>query len=375
VAFADWRFLISDVNGNIQGELLGAKSRAITYLLHDRTIATGSINGRDPQAELLQETTSDLIVYREPKKIFRGRMGTTSDTIDQDSHDVQWSAQDYRGMLSRRIVPEGGLTYTNVDQSTIAWNLINASQAQTGGNWGITRGMWTPSVNRTAAYVAGTYLDQAITDLSNLDAGFDYEIDANLMFKTWPVPSTALYTGLGRGQNIGMVLTYGDNVRHVYRTIDTTQFSNVIRLSGSSTTGSVLTSVDVVGLYTGNFGQAGRWETQLANSDITDVTRLTAAALAALTEQALLIPSFQLTLTNGWWDPDQLWLGDIVRVVLHSGRLVDDWTARVIQISVTLGDDSNEENVVITVGTLIGNLLKRIQAQETSINKVTRTST
>jgi hypothetical protein len=322
---------------------------------------------------MIAETTTDLLVYRDQTKMFRGRIGTSQDALDENAHTVQWSAMDYRSMLGRRLVSPGNLTYTSQDQIDIAWNLISVAQGGSGGPWGITLGRQGRGIVRTIAFNSGAYVEPSITDMSNLDNGFDWEIDANLKFNSWLVPTRNIYTGLGRGQSVGLVLRYGDNVRKVTRTVDTTKFANVVRYSGSVTAGSVTKDIETEVLYTGAFGPQGRWESSVSNPDLTDVNAVSGAALAELTRNAILLPSYQLTLTRGWWDPTQLWLGDLVTVNIHRGRLNESWQARVSQIGLTVGDEANEENIVVTVGALLGNMLTRVKSNEKVLYKSIRT--
>jgi hypothetical protein len=373
---AGWTFVVWDPSTNTAiGELSAPLGRQISFQLSDACLLNFQMNGRDPQALFPVETLTDIVAFRDNVRLYRGRLGSSQDSLDEDTHTVQFSAIDYRGMLGRRLVPANGLTYTSTDQATIAWNLINAAQSGAGGNWNLTRGIWRPSVSRTYAVAGGALMDASVNNLSNLDQGFDWEIDANLEFNMWPLPSMNIYMGLGRGSNKGGVLTYGDNVQHAARTTYSTNYANVVRYSGSNTVGA--TTVDIVSeaMYGGDFGTAGRWETQEGNTDLVSLANLNAMALAELTRTGILLPSYQLTLTDGWWDPTQIWLGDIVQVNVVSGRLDDHYSARVIQIDIYINDLANKETVVVTVGTTTGNLLGRIVKNEKILYQSTRTGT
>jgi hypothetical protein len=242
------------------------------------------------------------------------------------------------------------------------------------GAFGITRGRWTPSVSRTITEVAGSIVEQAINDIATLDAGFDWEIDPLLRFNSWPVPSQGVFTQLGRGQNTGLVLKYGDNVSDVQRAVDATQYANVIRFSANFTTGSDTVDIVSQAIYGGAFGQAGRWEHQDSNNNITDTTTLAQTASAELIKMATIVPTYQMTLTRGWWNPTILWLGDVVTVNVWHGRLGDTYQARVSQIDVYVGDAANEETIVVTVGPRYQNLLWRITQVEQLLTQVSKTA-
>jgi hypothetical protein len=408
----DWHMYACDVHGNLIGELTTGITRQFTWVLTDACSASWTMDAMEADANYVNEITSDLKVYRNKQIMFRGRIMSSQDTIGEaasnttattvggggggassfaatspDAHTVDFVATDYRGMLAHRLVPES-VTYGTkkypVDQCTIAWELIDYTQHLPGGDWSVKRGTFTSSTTRTYKTTGGTYIDQAIDDMANLNAGFDWEISPNMHFNTWPIPNNSKPPGgavlrRGRGQDIGMKLTYGDNVSNVQRSLNASSgqpYSNVVRTSGSFTGGVKKAQYDVVSqaVYGSAFGNAGRWEYQVGNNNLTTVKAVQDAAIWELVRDANPEPSFVLTLTDGWWDPGQIWLGDLVTVTVNHGRLNDSWLTRVIQMDVFLSDVSGDEIVQVTTGPRYGNMMHRILRHEREITKITKSA-
>jgi hypothetical protein len=378
----DWHWLVASTAGIPLGEITNATQRQVSFLLRDACYASWNMDAMDPQAAMITELQNDLLLYRGNKLMFRGRIGSTQDTLgtpnagggggEPDAHTVQFSAIDYRSMLGFRVIQDPGLSYTNVDQGLIAWDIINRSMNLPGGNWGITQGRWVSSVQRTTAQSAGTLVQGVIDDLSNLDQGFEWEIDANLKFNIWPVPTLSLYTSNGRGANNGIVLTYGDNVMAALRSVDATYYANDIRYAGE---GSIVSTTNVVAAgIAANWGVVpqGRWTVEDSNTNITDQPTLNAAALLDLNARSGVNPNYSMTLTHGWWNPSMLWVGDVVQVVVQHGRVNESFQGRVSQIDIYQGDAASEETTVVTVGRRMGSLLRRLPTTERKLEQIAK---
>lgn len=76
----------------------------------------------------------------------------------------------------------------NVEQRSIAWQLIDYTQNQTGGALGITRATAAGSaVTRTVLYCAEErqVIADAIEDLASADDGFDFDVGPDKVWRTW----------------------------------------------------------------------------------------------------------------------------------------------------------------------------------------------
>ena len=379
--------IATDIRGNAIGEVTNATARQFMFFLRDTCTASFQMDALDPQAQMIDELSTDLMLWRDSTLMYRGRFGASQDTLgspgggsavsgDPDTHTVQLSAVDYRGMLGYRIFP-ADTTYTNVDQGQIAWQMINSSETRLAGAFGITQGRVPTSIQRTITQTAGSIVEESINDLALLDNGFDWEISPTLQFNTWPIPSQGSLNQLGRGQNIGMTLNYGDNVMAAQRSLDATLYANLIRYTGGTPSGAttpLVSNVDIVTnlLYEANFNIRGRWEGIDSNTNILNQAALNAAALGDLVRRAAAIPSYTLTLTPNWWDPIQLWLGDIVSVIVNHGRLAENFVGRVSEIDIYIGDDANDETVVVTIGPRIGSLLRRLLSEHKKLEQIAK---
>jgi hypothetical protein len=390
-----WHVIVADIHGNAIGELTNMQQRQFFFPLNDVCTASFRMDAMDPQAEMVIESETDLMLWRDEKLMYRGRFGATTDTLgspmgsaaggEPDQHTVQFSAADYRGMLGYRFVADpsptnlGNTVYTNMDQGQIAWSMINTAESRAAGAFGITQGLVPASVARTYTATAGSLVGQDITDIGNMDQGFDWEIDPYLKFNMWPIPSLGRLTKNGRGSSQGMTLVYGDNVMACQRSFDATQYANYLRYTGGTPSGAAnpLTAYsDIVSadLYEATFALRGRWEGIDSNTNLMEQASVTAAALDDLVVKAAAVPAYQLSLTPGWWDPSQLWLGDIVRVIIDHGRLTDDLTGRVTEIDIFIDDDAGGETAIVTVGPRIGSILRRMISDRNKLNQMAKMS-
>lgn len=331
-----WHFVLVNTDGSAIGELTAAKSRKVIWPLSDAASASFTIDGQHPQALLISELETDLIVYDDAgTKRFRGRLGTSGDQVAASGHQASFSAVDYRGFMGRRILwPGSTTTFTAVDQALIPWVLISDSQGLPGGNLGITEGVGNPTgVIRTFTFAVGSKLSDLFSQVANVTNGFDYEIDPNLALNVF-YPQ--------RGSATQSVLEYGGTVLSFARTLDTSKFANAVRYSGESS----LTPVTAVA---SSFSAAGRWESQVGDTSVLDQPTLTLKANQELATDEVPQPSYSMVLRDGWWSPEVLWLGDSAPIVLKSGRMNVISTQRLTQVDLDLGDDGGK-TVTLTTG-------------------------
>lgn len=334
-----WRFVLLDSSGNQIAGLTAATARSVTWGTDAPSAATFTLSGGHPQAALILETATDLLVYDvNGIKRFRGRITSSSDDVSAAGHTCQFNAIDYRGFLQRRMVwPGSSFLFTGTEQVNIAWQLIADTQAQTGGNLGITNHSVATGINRNALYNYGDEILSTITTLADNTFGFEWEIDPDLRFKTY-YPR--------RGGAFGQILAYGPQVISAKRTVDSSVFANAIRYSGD---GSLVPATSVVGSFAG----AGRWERQIGDTTIFDQATLNAKAVWYLAQNDVLNPSYEVVLNPAYaWDPSVAWIGDTITLVVRSGRLNVNGMYRISQIKVDPGDDGGDV-VTLTCGPII----------------------
>jgi hypothetical protein len=334
---ADWSFVLCGTppSGLAFLELTGATARRAVWRVDDSPTVAFGLDGRSAEAAAIVELATDLIVYRDGAKLFRGRLGAIGDRINADLHRCSLAAIGYRGMLDTRIIAAGGESFTGVDQGTIAWNLIQTTQAQSGGNWGITNGIGaTLGTARDRSYDPGKPRGEAISELGRVDGGFEWEIDADLALNRWS-PT--------RGSATGVVLDWGGLISSVDRQLSPRDYSNApMAIGADGLTPAVQTSATIA------TDPQGRWELSRGYTTILEQATLDARALWLLDQTSTLRPEFAATFRAGaWGGPSHVWIGDTVTLVVNSGRLAVNAAHRVVELAADLDDNGGE---TITVG-------------------------
>lgn len=335
MAQQQWAFVAMDSAGNELGELTAAQSRSLTARVDGPWSASVSMSGRNPQAALLTELDTDLVVYLNGAKLFRGRVGPTQDDVGEDAHTVTFTALDYRAILDRRLLYEGDtLAFVGVDQAAVAWALVGNTQAQTGGYLGITGPPANTGVTRTRTFEAGKPVGEAITQLSQVVNGFEWRIDGNLALVVY-FPE--------QGANNGYVLDYGGTVSRVRRAFDPATFANGIRATGDPALTTERRSSAGIAV-----DPRGRFDQQFGFPDVLEQTTLGLKADFLLADRSVLRPSYAVDLKAGRWGAE-LALGDTAQLVVSSGRLAVNESARVIALTLAL-DPHGAEKVTATLG-------------------------
>lgn len=336
-----WRAGVSAVPalvgiGGPAAALRNAAGRSLRLRLLEPSDATFTVPGSSAEAALLEELITDLWVYRNGTSVFRGRVMSTRDTVDQ-RHDTAVQVGDYRSVLDRRI-RWTDRTWTGVEQSTIAWNAITDTQADPGGDIGLAQGTWpTTGVTRASVTMAaGDSVWGLIKRLGGMNGGFEFDIDANL---------TANLYYPRRGSDVGTTLDYGGLLDKVDRVFDAARYANSIRQSGAD--GVAVTTATTTDIAT---APEGRWDAQFGDTQLTTSDMVAQTAAANLLLASMPLPSYSVRFARGrWLGPSHVWLGDYVSVVVKSGRLNERITSRVYEIGVDV-DANNQETVTAVVG-------------------------
>lgn len=101
----------------------------------------------------------------------------TGDTISFVSRGLLYYL---RHMIVDPVFSAATAEFTNVDQYTIATTLIDDWQSGTSGNFGIdTSGVGLSGTTRDRVYQYGDNVFQRVTELAEVDGGFDMSIDAD----------------------------------------------------------------------------------------------------------------------------------------------------------------------------------------------------
>lgn len=233
MAIKKWQFQLIGSGGSGVGalsDLVDATNRSFTVRLDDSSEASFTVDGYSPDALLVDELSTDLLVTLNGDKLFRGVVGGTTDTLTEDGYSLGVNCSDYRERLNRRILMPVDLNYPdNVDQSAIAWAAIARAQAvgnHPGGPMGITEGPDNDTgVLRSFPWTAGMKIaDDVISALAHLENGFEWDIDPDLVFR--------VYYPLRGDQSGTKLLDYGGAASSVTRAVDPSQYANSVLMTG-----------------------------------------------------------------------------------------------------------------------------------------------
>lgn len=348
ISIGDWR-------GGPRAELSHLTGRELSLSLTEPSRCSFSINGADPQAALLAEGISDVWWVREGVPIFRGRLVSATDTVDETTHEIACECVDYRGLLDQRVIvsPDEnhpgeanfGREYLFDDHwkvEDIAWDLVADAQTLPGGNLGITKGIVTPTgQTKDVTFRDGDTILACLNTLSQSDPGFEFTVDTDRKFNLY-YPR--------RGADRGVTLDHGGLVAHVTRTVDLpSTYANWTRSSGDIQIG-VDWYLDKAVPDLGNRPE-GRWDKTFPNAP----ELLTASALAGAAARNFAVasdttPRYDLGFRPGaWLGPSHVWVGDTITARVQSGRLNVGARTRVQTVNLSL-DQSNVETVSVTVG-------------------------
>jgi len=98
--------------------------------------------------------------------------------------------------------------FTSTDAGTIAYTLINESQALTNGDYGITSGTIQTSVNRDRTYAGYKCIADAIIELSQVVNGFDFEFTYDKKFNVY-------YPSMGIDRTASTIFEYPKNIKTI----------------------------------------------------------------------------------------------------------------------------------------------------------------
>jgi len=232
------------------------------------------------------------------------------------------------------------VTYTDVDAGLIAWGMINTSQAKTNGNLGITQGTITATQDRTRTYNNQNIME-AITNLSEVLYGFDFEITNDKVFNVYTVKGTDLTDSL--------ILEYGRNLQTVSIDEDFTEPCNNAIVLGEVIDETELTRVDRPDTTTQ--AKYKLREMVLSADNVIDEDTLNEKGDAMLYKYKEPLIKVTFEVIRGMVDITQFSLGDLIRLIIKKGCYNIDSTYRIFEWTVDHEND-NTEKLSLVLGEL-----------------------
>ena len=316
--------------------LTTATGRKLTFRLDAPCQLTFDLDGRGVDAAAIDVLETDVWVYLDGALLYRGRVVAAPDNLNGTEHSRSVTVTDYRGLLSRRYAMTA-LTYTNMRQSAIAAALIGHTQAQPGGNLGITSPNMPLDTLRDRTYAVGDNIGDRLAELGRVEGGFDWWIDANRRFRM----------GEPRGLATSVVLDYGSTVTAVSREPDVGGFANTVLVTGAQDL------VPAVRVGSGVMADVrGRWEDTFSFPSVTEQATVNAKANRLLAEGSKPPVTYTLTLAPGAWPVAvNAGVGDSAIVNVQSGQLNEQNRARIEEVTVAIGDSGDETVTMVAVAT------------------------
>jgi len=204
-------------------------------------------------------------------------------------------------------------------------------------------------ITRDRTYEAGDSVGERIQELSEVQDGFDWDLlplsASSLSFRTW-FPQ--------RGRSGGVVLILGGLAAAVSRELNPTDYANAIRYTGAAgddvTPGPTAVEREAGYLEIPGTYPEGRWDAVFGDDSLTTQSALDDRAAWQLAQSQVVRPTYTVRLHRGAWEgPDHIWLGDTVRLIIPSGRLDVDTSARVYEVEIDIDEDGGE-TVTLTLG-------------------------
>jgi hypothetical protein len=212
----------------------------------DGCVLNFTMPGNSVPGILTTELDTDIWLYYNGQAVERMRVVQIENEWGADgSYRMSVQAVCYRRILAARYVVSN--LVINASQGAIVWDLISHTQSQTNGNYGITVNSLGPTVLRERTYAPGQNILDAITDLTQIENGITWEIDAALELT---VSQASLYP------TAAQPVILGANALSIRKPSGAAQFGNVALVSGDSalTTLEILPTAGLAG------DPRGRWE-------------------------------------------------------------------------------------------------------------------
>lgn len=357
----EWQFVVATAAGEPIAELLGATSRRVTWRRDAAADAAFTLDGYDHSAVFTEELLTDLLVYRDKLLMFRGRIGASSDDIDEenDTYRVQFAAADYRQFLTDLRHLNEPLDFTAESKADIAWALIDHTQDLPGGNLGISNHMQSMPAVTDRSYERFKSVGEAITQLGQTQNGFEWEIGPDMKANLWPGQ---------RGVERDFVAHAGNSVGKINRGVTPADYRNVYLGQGDPDLTAVYEAV-VADIGT---RPEGRMEQVHVDRDLKEDDTVEERLEHLLDVAQVLQPNYSVSLAPGIWDPEVAWIGDTTGVVIQRGRLNVDTAERVEEVTVTI-DDNGDEFVDLAYGkgrrTNLAQILRRQGARLANLER------
>lgn len=341
-----YKILVKDHNGNNIGEFEKFKNLKFGKRLNNYGTCQFEVPADDPKiASLISLRRYSVYIYRyvdgnNELLIWAGEQASRQGNLDDKAGNwVIIYCYDWIEQLNSRYTAEE-VIYTDTDAGAIAWDLIDDTQAQTNGDFGITEGTIDTTMNRDRTYYNKNILE-AIIELSNVINGFDFEINTSKVFNVYD------FQGVDRSNSV--ILEYGLNITTMRIMEDFSKIVNRgIILGDTGYIGDSLrverNDTDAQALY--------KVREALSNETTTSETDTLQEKGDALIRKYQL-PLYKISMNivrGGTPSIADFAIGDIIRLIVKTGIYDLNEKFRVFEWTLTYADDNTE-----TLDLVLGN--------------------
>ncbi len=341
----NYRIIVRDETDTVIGEIKTYRNLKFGKRLNNYGTASFDIpvSDLDDNSLISLRRYSVWIYYQKDANttlVWSGEQAAREGNLTSDGNN--WSTiycYDWLEQLNARYTG-AEVTFSGIDAGQIAMDLIDETQSQTNGDFGITEGTIEATVNRDRTYYNDNIMEKII-QLSNVISGFDFEITNNRVFN--------VYSVMGVDRTDEIILEYGVNIVEAKVFEDFTEPVNRGIVIGQSTD-------DLANLIRVERDDAGLQATYkvreglLSEMDVseTDTMEEKGDALRRKYGQALLKVDMKMASVL---EPNitQFGLGDGITLVIQSGIYNISGQYRVFEWEVTF-NDNNQENLSLVLG-------------------------
>ena len=256
-------------------------------------------------SEFMEVGRNDIRVKRNGVYIVGTNIIKFEYSVNDPSITMKVSATGYLNYYKKRYVT---VNYTATPQEDILWGVIQACNAMTGGNYGITRGTHTGGTVLRDRNQVRKEVKSFFQQMSQVLGGCDFEFTPDKKLNTFEVQ------GVHRPD---MRLAYPDNISSFSFARSVENVSNFIYGIGS---GNGEDAIQTTAEDTGSEAYLYRRESIVTYNSVTDATTLAqnTAAVLHYTANPIELPS--ITVQDGALDYSVVGIGDTIPVEMGGNK-------------------------------------------------------
>ena len=271
-----------------------------------------------------------LDIFRYGTLVWSGPLSKIPGSVGPGTGSTTLNFSGYLKLLEKMFMGPLGETYSNVDQGTILWTMLNNFQSLPNGNYGITLGNVTTGILRDRAYSAFTQIYKAWIDMTSVINGCDLELTCAKVFNAY----------LHKGHRLNHVFEYGKNISDFSFSIDGDSIvNNSIAIGSGEDTDLLYSSAHNMQSQE----KYGLMQSITQRSDVIILDTLTGYAQGEVNEygEPTSIANLTVTVTD---DPPFMGYetGDEIEVKINKGWLSFDKFLRIKKISVDVDIEGKE---------------------------------